>query len=180
MAKEKNTDTNRRIPKYIDDDEWDIIDLFHGMAPDLIPTKGSSGAAGYDLRASCDGVIFPDRIARVPTGVRVNIPTNHVGLVCSRSGLAYNHGIFVVNSPGVIDEDYEGEIVMILGQLATAGVVEPFKFVRGDRLAQLLIIPIFDKILVTPPLAAAATTTSTTKNGNSRRGENGFGSSGIS
>lgn len=166
------TTKNVRIPRYVVEDGFNVAELFHGMPDDLIPTRGSPGAAGFDLRAACDGVISPHALARVPTGVRVNIPPNHVGLVCSRSGLAYNHGIFIVNAPGIIDADYEGEIVMILGRLPISGSEEPFVFKRGDRLAQLVITPIFSDFWETP----SATTISSTR----KRGNNGFGSSGIS
>lgn len=164
--------------KYLSDDGWDSFSLFHGMPDDLVPTKGSDLSAGFDLRAACDGIITPNALARVPTGVRVNIPANHVGMVCSRSGLAYNHGIFIVNSPGIIDEDYEGEIVMILGRLPISGSEEPFAFRRGDRLAQLVILPIFSGFFggYIPSEGVEQQQQQSTK----RRGTNGFGSTGIS
>lgn len=112
------------------------------------PTYATSGSSGADLSAAEDVTIFPGRTAVVPTGIRIAFrpppegydkPVDHwEAQVRSRSGLAAKHGVFVLNSPGTIDEDYRGEIKVIL--LNTG--FEPFKVKRGDRIAQL----VFSKI----------------------------------
>lgn len=100
----------------------------------------------------------------VPTGVAVAIPEGHAGLVLPRSGLASRHGLTLANSPGLIDAGYRGEIVCAVVNLDRE---EPVKIARGDRIAQLVIVPVAaveaewgDEL---PP---------------SERGEGGFGSTG--
>jgi dUTP pyrophosphatase len=98
-----------------------------------LPEYASPGAAGADLRASEPVVIESGARAAVPTGLRLQIPPGHVGLVWPRSGLAVRHGIDTL--AGVIDSDYRGEVRVVLvnhGQ-------EPFAIARGDRIAQLLV-----------------------------------------
>ena len=99
----------------------------------------------------------------VPTGVAVAIPDGYVGMVAPRSGLAARHGIGVVNGPGIVDSGYRGEIHVILvnhGQ-------EPVTLQRGDRIAQLLVVP-----------HAGATLIEVDSLPDSVRGDAGFGSSG--
>jgi dUTP pyrophosphatase len=99
----------------------------------------------------------------VGTGVGVEIPAGHAGLVLPRSGLARDHGITLVNAPGLIDSGYRGEIRVLLLNTDPA---ETFRVEPGERIAQLLITPI-----ATPEPVEAALT-------DSARGEGGFGSSG--
>lgn len=98
------------------------------------------------------------------TGVAVEIPPGHAGLVIPRSGLARRHGISVVNSPGLIDSGYRGEITILL---LNDDPAETFRFVAGDRLAQLLVISV-------PEFEPEATI----ELADSERGSEGFGSSG--
>ncbi len=98
-----------------------------------LPEYASAGAAGADLRASEPVEIAPGARAAVPTGVRLQIPPGHVGLVWPRSGLAVRHGIDTM--AGVIDSDYRGEVRVVLVNHGE----EPFRVARGDRVAQLLV-----------------------------------------
>ena len=129
-----------------------------------LPTRAHDGDAGLDLYASEPAHIGPGERWGVGTGVAVEIPEGHAGLVLPRSGLAREHGIALVNSPGLIDSGYRGEIRVLLLNTDPA---EIFRVAPGDRIAQLLITPI-----ATPePVEADALA-------ESARGEGGFGSSG--
>jgi dUTP pyrophosphatase len=98
-----------------------------------LPEYASEGAAGADLRASGAVEIPPGGRAAVPTGLFLEIPRGHVGLVWPRSGLAVRHGIDTL--AGVIDSDYRGEVKVVLVNHGT----EPFRIAAGDRIAQILI-----------------------------------------
>lgn len=105
-----------------------------------LPAYATSGAAGLDLAAAIEAPIElrPGEIVRVPTGIAIALPPGHEAQVRPRSGLAAQHGITVLNAPGTIDEDYRGEIQVILVHHGpTAHVIHP-----GDRIAQLVIAPI--------------------------------------
>jgi dUTP pyrophosphatase len=99
----------------------------------------------------------------VPTGVAVAIPAGYVGMVTPRSGLAARHGIGIVNSPGIVDSGYRGEILVILVNHGEA----PVTLDRGERIAQLVLAPV-----------AAATLVEVEDLPPSARGEGGFGSTG--
>jgi len=90
-----------------------------------------------DLCAAIDGelVINPLQRKLIPTGLSVAIPEGHEGQVRPRSGLAWKHGVTVLNSPGTIDADYRGELKVLLVNLSDA----PFRLTRGERIAQLVI-----------------------------------------
>ena len=129
----------------------------------VLPRQAYAGDAGVDL-ASCERVVLaPGERATVPTGLAVEIPDGYAGFVQPRSGLAARHGIGVVNSPGLIDSGYRGEIRVVL--LNTDGR-EPFTVEPGMRIAQLVIAPVATVRLVEVAELAA-----------SSRGERGFGSS---
>jgi len=98
-----------------------------------LPEHATMGAAGADLRASAAVEIPPGGRAAVPTGLRVQIPRGHVGLVWPRSGLAVRHGIDTL--AGVIDSDYRGEVRVVLANHGPAA----FPIAPGDRIAQLLL-----------------------------------------
>jgi len=102
-----------------------------------LPSPGSPGSAGFDLRAAVEGelVLRPGERLLVPTGLVLEIPLGWEGQVRPRSGLALRHGIGIVNAPGTIDSDYRGEVGVILINLGEA----PFTLRRGDRIAQLVI-----------------------------------------
>ena len=112
----------------------------------ILPTRATAGAACFDLYADEQQCLDDMRTRRtVGTGIAIELPPGHVGLVCSRSGLAAKEGIHVLNAPGVIDEDYRGEIKIILAR-------QPFSpqwpspdivmIESGMRIAQLMILPL--------------------------------------
>ncbi len=129
-----------------------------------LPTRAHVGDAGLDLYACEAAHIGPGERWGIGTGIAVEIPEGHAGLVLPRSGIAREHGISVVNSPGLIDSGYRGEIRVLLLNTDPA---ETFRVEPGDRIAQLLIVP----IALAEPVAAEALT-------DSARGAGGFGSSG--
>jgi dUTP pyrophosphatase len=102
-----------------------------------LPIKMSSGAAGFDLSAAIkeEVEILPMERKLIPTGIRLEIPEGYEGQVRPRSGLALEHGVTVLNSPGTIDSDYRGEVKVILINLSD----QPFFVSSGDRIAQLVI-----------------------------------------
>ncbi len=129
----------------------------------VVPEQAYDGDAGVDL-AACDGVVLgPGERAVVATGLAVEIPHGYAGFVQPRSGLAARHGIGVVNSPGLIDSGYRGEIrvVLINTDRTESFVVEP-----GMRIAQLVIAPV-----------AAVRLVEVDELTGSERGVRGFGSS---
>ena len=126
-----------------------------------LPAYASAGAAGADLRASEALEIAAGSRAAVATGVRLEIPPGHVGLVWPRSGLAVCHGIDTL--AGVIDSDYRGELKVVLVNHGD----EPFRIAPGDRVAQLLVQRV-ERVRFTATEQVADTA----------RGSGGFGSTG--
>ena len=116
------------------------------LRPDaVVPGRAYSGDAGLDL-SSCERVeLAPGERALVPTGLAVAIPEGYAGFVQPRSGLATKHGISIVNTPGLVDSGYRGELLVNLVNTdkRDAFVVEP-----GMRIAQLVILPIPELELV--------------------------------
>lgn len=146
-----------------------------------VPDKAHPDDAAYDLCAAEGVSIAPGERKLVATGLRLAIPEGHAGLVLPRSGLAANHGITILNAPGLIDPGYRGEIFVPLvnlnfdfrwdASMAVCSIGKPYTVEKGDRIAQLLIVKTADARLVyTDPdyFNIQATT----------RGEGGFGSSG--
>lgn len=111
-----------------------------------LPVKATAGAACYDLFADQMNVLDDMRTYRViGTGIAIELPPGHVGMMCSRSGIAAKSGMFVLNAPGIIDEDYRGELKVILGRLPfTPQWIsdEVFQVDPGMRIAQLMVMPI--------------------------------------
>ncbi len=105
----------------------------------VVPTQAYSGDAGLDLAACEHVVIAPGERAVVGTGLAVAIPEGYAGLVMPRSGLAVRHGLGKVNSPGLIDSGYRGEVRVVL---LNTDRVEPFTVEPGMRIAQLVIVPV--------------------------------------
>jgi len=113
--------------------------LFSKMDPAAtIPRRMTPGAAGLDLFAVLGTVVEPGRWTTVHTGIRVAIPEGYEGQVRPRSGLARRWGITVLNSPGTIDADYRGELLVLLINHGSM----PFDVEPGDRIAQLVIAPV--------------------------------------
>jgi dUTP pyrophosphatase len=143
-----------------------IMRLPHG--DDLpLPAYQSAGAAGFDLMAAVPAgapvTIAPFGRAKIPTGIAIALPRGTEGQVRPRSGLAARYGISVLNSPGTVDADYRGEIQVILVNFGG----ESFVVERGERIAQLVISPVFCAQLMQQQ-----------KLGKTKRGSKGFGSSG--
>ena len=130
----------------------------------VLPTRAHDGDAGLDLYACESAHIGPGERWSVGTGVAVEIPDGHAGLVLPRSGLAKKHGITLVNAPGLIDSGYRGELRVLLLNTDPADI---FRVAPGDRIAQLVISP----IVLAQPVESASLAESV-------RGEGGFGSSG--
>lgn len=102
-----------------------------------VPSYARKGDAGIDLHARCDAVLGPGGGRRlVPTGISIAIPAGHAGLVLPRSGLAHSHGVTLVNSPGLIDAAYRGEVKVVLINTDPGA---PYQVRRGDRIAQLVV-----------------------------------------
>ena len=129
-----------------------------------LPTRAHPGDAGVDLHAAETARIEPGQRATVRTGIAVEIPDDHAGLVLPRSGLAARHGIALVNAPGLIDSGYRGEIRVLL---LNTDPDEAFEIEPGDRIAQLVLAP----IAVAEPIEVSELA-------ESARGGGGFGSSG--
>jgi dUTP pyrophosphatase len=129
-----------------------------------LPSRAHEGDAGLDLYADEAAHLGPGERWSVGTGIAVEIPGGHAGLVLPRSGLARDHGIALVNSPGLIDSGYRGEVRVLLLNTDPA---ETFRIEPGERIAQLLVVPIG----LADPVEAEALT-------ESDRGDGGFGSSG--
>jgi dUTP pyrophosphatase len=111
----------------------------------VLPERAYSGDAGLDL-ASCERVeLAPGERATVPTGLAVAIPEGFAGFVQPRSGLAARHGLTVVNSPGLVDSGYRGELRVVL---LNTDAREPFVVEPGMRVAQLVVLPVPELELV--------------------------------
>ena len=132
------------------------------------PRYATPGAAGLDLAACMDAPILlaPGGTAMVPTGIAIALPPGHEGQVRPRSGLAARHGVTVLNAPGTVDEDYRGEVKVLLVNHGPAAV----QIAPGDRIAQLVVAPVTHCAVVTVADLAAL--------GDTARGEGGFGSTG--
>jgi len=132
-----------------------------------LPEYETEGASGMDLRAAVTVkvVLNPGEVRLIPTGVQVSIPRGYEAQIRPRSGLALKHGIGMVNAPGTIDSDYRGEIGLVMINWGP----EPFVIQRGDRVAQMVISKVYRaEFFETDDLAST------------KRGEKGFGHSGVS
>jgi dUTP pyrophosphatase len=144
-----------------------FVRLPHGEGLAL-PAYESPGAAGMDLRAAVPDdrplLILPGKRALVPTGLVIEIPEGMEGQVRPRSGLAFKHGLTVLNSPGTVDSDYRGEVKVLLINLGD----EDFTVTRGMRIAQLVFATVTQVAVEERSLA-----------GGTMRGSAGFGSTGT-
>ncbi len=132
--------------------------------PDFIPKKQYNSDSGFDLYAAEDSFIYPNKFKAIGTGVKIGIPPGFEGQIRPRSGLAAKKGVTVLNTPGTIDQDYRGEVMVILINHGDC----TFFAEKGDRIAQLVIKPVYNfefkkvfKLSVTD------------------RGDDGFGSTGV-
>jgi dUTP pyrophosphatase len=126
----------------------------------------SEFSAGFDLMAAVDAPlsISAGDTVLIPTGFALSIPPGYEGQVRPRSGLASNHGLTILNAPGTVDSDYRGELKVLLINLGRQAVT----LKRGDRIAQLVIAPI-----------AVATLQEASDLDTTRRGDGGFGHTGL-
>lgn len=131
-----------------------------------LPQYETQGSAGFDIRAAVADPIHlpPGKRALVPTGLKIALPDGYEAQIRPRSGLAYKKGITMLNSPGTIDSDYRGEIKVIVINHGE----EPFTINHGDRVAQMVIAPV-QQIEIVKVYELPRT----------RRGSDGFGSTGI-
>jgi dUTP pyrophosphatase len=129
----------------------------------VVPSRAYAGDAGLDLAATERIELGPGERAVVPTGLAVAIPEGYAGFVQPRSGLASRHGITIVNTPGLVDSGYRGELMVLLHNTDRAA---PFVVEAGMRIAQLVVLPIPQVELVEVEELPA-----------SERGARGFGSS---
>ena len=129
----------------------------------VVPSRAYDGDAGLDL-ASCERVVLaPGERAMVGTGLAVAVPDGYAGFVQPRSGLAARHGITIVNTPGLVDSGYRGELRVVL---LNTDAREPFVVEPGMRIAQLVVVPV-----------AAAEPVEVDELPETERGVRGFGSS---
>lgn len=111
------------IKYYLENDEWDL-------------KRSTDGASGFDLKANIgtERTIEPGQRWLISTGLFLEMPLGIAAMVCTRSGLAINHGIVVLNAPGIVDSDYRGEVKVSLINMSSA----PYTITPGERIAQLL------------------------------------------
>lgn len=132
----------------------------------IVPKRATSGSAGMDLCACIDTdvTVKCGEIKMIPTGIAIAMPNSDMGaFIFARSGLATKHGITLANSVGVVDSDYRGEIKVGVINLGT----EDYKIKNGDRIAQLVFMPVLNMNLVEVDSLEETS-----------RGEGGFGSTG--
>ena len=138
----------------------------HGQGIAL-PSYESDHAAGMDVRAAVPEneplTLSPGKRVLVPTGLQMALPVGYEAQIRPRSGLAYKHGISLVNSPGTIDADYRGELKILMINLGE----QAFTVNRGERIAQMIIAPV---VHLEPEVAEELPET--------ERGDGGFGSTG--
>lgn len=132
-----------------------------------LPAYQTPGAAGMDLCAAIDTdmILAKGRFAAIPTGLQIALPKGYEAQIRPRSGLAFKHGVTVLNSPGTIDSDYRGEIKIALINHGPADVT----ITHGMRIAQMVISPVIQ-----------AKWQETDDLDETERGSDGFGSTGIS
>ncbi|TVQ75226.1 MAG: dUTP diphosphatase [Balneolaceae bacterium] len=131
-----------------------------------LPAYATQDSAGLDLRAALEEpiVLTPGSRALVPTGLQMALPQGYEAQIRPRSGLAFRHGITMLNTPGTIDSDYRGEVKVLAVNLGD----EPFEIRHGDRIAQMVIAPVI-----------RAAIQGVEELPDSERGEGGFGSTGT-
>lgn len=132
------------------------------------PHRATKQASGIDLQYIADRTmpVRPDQTVLVPTGMKIKLHEGFEAQVRTRSGMAFKHGIVVLNSPGTVDADYTGEIKVIIKNMSS----DTFVFVPGMRIAQLVIAPV---CMCEPVVVESGSLFET------ERGSGGFGSTGV-
>ena len=141
----------------------DIKILYRVNDNDLLPEYKTNGAAGADLKAAIETILYPGERLNIPTGLFLQIPEGYEGQIRPRSGLAVKNGITVL--PGTIDSDYRGEIYVILFNLSN---FYSFEIKKGDRIAQIVFAPVARASFISSKLDVT------------ERNTGGLGSTGIS
>jgi len=131
-----------------------------------LPAYESDEAAGMDIRAALEEprTLKPGERDLIPTGIQMALPVGYEAQIRPRSGLAYKHGITMLNTPGTIDSDYRGEVKV----LAINHGDKPYNIEHGDRIAQMVIAPVYQ-----PQIEETDSLPET------NRGQGGFGSTGV-
>lgn len=132
------------------------------------PSKANKDDAGFDLVATEDVCIDVGHTVMVSTGIKMAIPEGYVGMVCSRSGMAAKDSVFVLNSPGIIDSGFRGEVKVILYNAGN----DSYYIKTGQRIAQLVLVKLADVQMKWIEESVFDTL-------NSTRGNGGFGSTGV-
>jgi dUTP pyrophosphatase len=132
--------------------------------PATLPAYQTAGSAGMDLCCTESFSICPMERKLVGTGIRIAVPTGYEAQVRPRSGLAIRHGISMVNTPGTIDSDYRGEVMLILINFGS----ETVQFSQGERIGQLVFCPVVQANLIVVEQLDGT-----------QRGAGGFGSTGT-
>ncbi len=144
-----------------------VVRLPHSEGIEL-PGYQTAGSSGADLRAACPEdtpiELLPGERKLISTGLVIELPDGVEAQIRPRSGLAYKYGITCLNTPGTIDWDYRGEIMVLLINLGS----EPFEVTRGMRIAQMVFAPVLQASLFEQKLSAQT-----------ERGSGGFGSTGL-
>lgn len=130
-----------------------------------VPRNAYNSDAGFDLSSIEDVYLFSGKTIKVRTGLVVEIPEGYAGFILPRSGISVNHNISIPNSPGLIDSGYRGEILVAMRNNSE----KTYKIDKGDRIAQMLIMPVPELTFKEVSLQEISDT---------ERGDGGFGSSG--
>lgn len=133
----------------------------------IIPTRGSTSAAGFDLYSHDEVNIFPGETIKIDTGISIELPKGTFGAIFARSGLATKQGLRPANCVGVVDADYRGPVIVALHNDSN----ETREIAKGDRIAQLVVIPYYIPYFEITDNVEDMT--------NTERGEGGFGSTGT-
>lgn len=141
----------------------DSVDVL--IQSDYLPLYAHPGDAGADLVATESVTLRPGQRATVGTGVSIALPDGYVCFVVPRSGLAFKHGITIVNAPGTVDAGYRGEIKVAL---LNTDAEQSFDIAAGDRIAQMIVMPVSRARFIAVDTLPG-----------SDRGEGGFGSTGV-
>lgn len=167
MLKSMGVDMNN-LNQHFESQFTSSVELkFINESENVNPEYAYKSDSGFDLRASEDVWVFPNSRALVPTGLKFNIPDGYEIQVRSKSGLALNQGLFVLNSPGTVDSGYLGEVKVIIFNTTT----EKVKIVKGQKVAQAVLCPVVNGKWVS--------LIQTKSMDNKDRNDNGFGSTGL-
>lgn len=167
MLKSMGVDMNN-LNQHFESQFTSSVELkFINESENVNPEYAYKSDSGFDLRASEDVWVFPNSRALVPTGLKFNIPDGYEIQVRSKSGLAINQGLFVLNSPGTVDSGYLGEVKVIIFNTTT----EKVKIVKGQKVAQAVLCPVVNGKWVS--------LIQTKSMDNKDRNDNGFGSTGL-